>query len=128
MLALLDRLARLLQRARLTGSLWLTVLCIGLTAGASIDQGPPVVCVAAASSTAALMDMPAPSGALERATSGLSESIQVSDAQDDPAPSVAAVTDHRGRRQQFDALPAIAFTSAPPARNERPPIRSFLQT
>ena len=124
--AFLDRLARIARRARLTGALWLTVLCIGLTVGASIDTGPPVVCVGTASSTTASMDMPAPSSALERAVSGPSESIQVSDAQDDPAPSLDLATDPPGRRQRFHAVAAIAYTSALPSRNERPPIRSFL--
>lgn len=128
MLAHLYRLVRIVRRARLTGVLLLAVLCFGLTAGALVDHGPPVGCATAASSTTASMDMPAPSFAIERAASGLSESIQVSDAQDDPAPSLAPATDHRGRRELFHALPAIAFTSAPPSRDERPPIRSFLQS
>ena len=128
-IAALDRLARIERWSRLAWALLLAMLCIGwLTDGPSMDRGSTLVSVAAKPSVAASIATPAPSSPLDRVASGLLESIEVYDAQDDPAASFAHAPDHPSRGKQFETSPAIAFTSAPPSRSERPPIRSFLQS
>jgi len=129
-IAALHRLARIERRNRLAWVLLLALLCIGwLSNGLSMDhQRPTLVGAAAEPGTAASITTPAPSPALDRIASGPSESIEACDPQDDPAASFAHAFNHPGRRRQFETPPAITFTSAPPSRSERPPIRSFLQS
>ena len=129
MIAALHRLARIARRTRLAWALLLALLCIGwLGDGASMNRGPTLVSVAAEPGAAASITPPAPWSAPDRAASGALESIEVCDAQDDPAASFAHAPDDLGRTGQFEKPPAIAFTSAPPSRSKRPPIRSFLQS
>ena len=128
MIAVLDRLALIRRQSRLAWALLLAMLCIGWpTDGPSMDRGPTLVSVSAESSVAAFI-APPPSSALDRAASGPFESIEAGEAQDDPAASFVHGFDHPARRKHFETTPAIAFTSAPPSRSERPPIRSFLQS
>jgi hypothetical protein len=125
----LQSLARIERRSRPAWVLLLALLCIGwLSNGPSMDHRPTLVGAAAEPGTAASITSPAPSSTHDRIASGPFESIEVCDPQDDPAASFDHAPGHPGRRKQFETPPAITFTSAPPSRSERPPIRSFLQS
>jgi hypothetical protein len=126
--AFLAHLAAVVGRPHLIGVLLLSMLWLASTAGATFAREPDIGCAAVDATPIASIAEPAPSSSVEPSTFGAPASIEAPDAQDEPAPALSPASSTPRGRKQVRPAPAVAFTSIPASRSERPPIRSFLQS